>query len=60
MSEATQLFQVSRATIHRWLSQYCLAGLEKRALLIIDNAPIHPKGAIQAVVKAAGYEVLLS
>ncbi|WNC45323.1 transposase [Thermosynechococcus sp. GLH187] len=25
---------------------------------MMDNAPIHPKGAIQAVVKAAGHEVL--
>ncbi|WP_399374786.1 transposase [Thermosynechococcus sp. B3] len=41
-----------------WLSQYCLSALEKRSLLMMDNAPIHPKGAIQAVVKAAGHEVL--
>ncbi|WNC53116.1 transposase [Thermosynechococcus sp. TG215] len=41
-----------------WLSQYCLPALEKRSLLMMDNAPIHPKGAIQAVVKAAGHEVL--
>ncbi|WKT85043.1 MULTISPECIES: transposase [unclassified Thermosynechococcus] len=41
-----------------WLSQYCLPALEKRSLLMMDNAPIHPKGAIQEAVKAAGHEVL--
>ncbi|MDR7906585.1 transposase, partial [Thermosynechococcus sp. JY1334] len=28
------------------------------SLLMMDNAPIHPKGAIQEAVKAAGHEVL--
>ncbi|MDR7898388.1 transposase [Thermosynechococcus sp. JY1334] len=41
-----------------WLSQYCLPALKRPSLLMMDNAPIHPKGAIQAVVKAAGHEVL--
>ncbi|WKT85667.1 MULTISPECIES: transposase [unclassified Thermosynechococcus] len=41
-----------------WLSQYCLPALKRPSLLIMNNAPIHPKGAIQAVVKAAGHEVL--
>ncbi len=35
-----------------------MPALEKRSLLIMDNAPVHPKGAIQEAVKAAGHEVL--
>ncbi|WP_399363083.1 MULTISPECIES: transposase [unclassified Thermosynechococcus] len=31
---------------------------EETVVYIMDNAPIHPKGVIQAVVKAAGHEVL--
>ncbi len=41
-----------------WLSQYCLPALKRPSLLIMDNAPIHPKGVIQEVAKAAGHEVL--
>jgi len=41
-----------------WLSRYCLPELDQPSLLIMDNAPIHPKGLIQELVEAAGHQVL--
>ena len=41
-----------------WLSRYCLPEFDQPSLLIMDNAPIHPKGLIRERVEAAGHQVL--
>ena len=41
-----------------WLSKYLLPELKIPSVLIMDNAPIHRKKAIQELVESAGHRVL--
>ncbi len=41
-----------------WMERYLLPSLSESSVLILDNAPIHRKGKIKALVEAAGQKVL--
>jgi putative transposase len=41
-----------------WLERYLIPSLERPSVLIMDNAPIHRKGRIRALVEVAGHEVV--
>ena len=41
-----------------WLEQYLLPSLERKSVLIMDNAPIHRKTLIKELVNGQGHEVI--
>lgn len=57
---APMLFQgsLNAEGFEGWLERYLIPSLERTSVLIMDNAPIHRKGRIKELVKAAGHEVV--
>lgn len=44
--------------VEHWLSIYLVPTLTRTSILIMDNAPIHRKGAIREIVESAGHQIL--
>jgi len=41
-----------------WLEKYLLPSLEKKSVLIMDNAPIHRKNKVKELVEKVGHEIV--
>ena len=45
-------------TVLWWMKKYLLKTLKKPSVIIMDNAPFHPKGKIRKLLKEHGHELL--
>ena len=45
-------------TVLWWMKNHLLKALKKPSVIIMDNAPIHPKGKIQELLKKHGHVLL--
>ena len=45
-------------TVLWWISEYLLATLSKPSVIVMDNAPFHPKAKIKALLEKHGHKLL--
>ena len=46
------------ATVLGWLEHYLLPELKKPSVIVMDNAPFHPKAKIRALLEKQGHKIL--
>lgn len=46
------------ATVLQWLEKYLLPALTKPSVIVMDNAPFHPKAKIKALLEKQGHKIL--